>query len=283
MEPNIRYHVRSGTQVRLWQDCWMRESLLSSLFPSLFSVAGDQLITMSKANAKQRNNWNLNFRRHLADNEATEAATLIQLLESTYIAENGSDEVVWKPCTSATHPNTTAIRRNATANEAWKLVASKRVQHLIWTAVNRKNLTCDELKKRGQVIINNMCRLCGDKLETCRHMLLHCKYNKCVWAAIPQTRAPSTRLSNSGRGVFCPFVRNMRAFENKSSGKQSLTGKCIKGNPGQARIGGIFKDHLGRTLLTYSQDLLKFGGPLWIEDGSSLVIGWGSKGPIHGS
>ncbi|KAG9439310.1 hypothetical protein H6P81_019475 [Aristolochia fimbriata] len=71
------------------------------------------------------------------------------------------------------------------------------------------------------------------------------------------------------------------------------------GNPGQAGIGGTFRDHTGNTLLAYSGPIgqstsnmaearallagikiysTNFSGPLRIEGDSALVIGWSTKG-----
>lgn len=52
-----------------------------------------------------------------------------------------------------------------------------------WLARLQKNLSVDNLQKRGQALVNG-CLECLDAEETSNHLLVHCSFAMRVWATL---------------------------------------------------------------------------------------------------
>jgi hypothetical protein len=62
----------------------------------------------------------------------------------------------------------------------WKVKASRRVAFFVWTAAWGRILTCDNLRRRGIVLVG-WCCLCKCSGETVDHLLLHCSVAAELW------------------------------------------------------------------------------------------------------
>ena len=65
-------------------------------------------------------------------------------------------------------------------NLIWKSLAPLKVSFFVWEAAHGNILTCDNLQKRGKVLVNR-CFMCKRSRESTDHLLLHCKVASMLW------------------------------------------------------------------------------------------------------
>jgi len=61
----------------------------------------------------------------------------------------------------------------------WRSLAPTKVSFFVWEATHGKILTCDNLQRRGKILVNR-CYMCKNDLETGDHLFLHCPVAKAL-------------------------------------------------------------------------------------------------------
>jgi hypothetical protein len=83
----------------------------------------------------------------------------------------------------------------------WRTKASSRVAFFTLTAVLRKILIIDNLRKRNLIVINRCC-LCKSDGKTINYLLLHCKIACSLWYAIFSRIGLSWVMLSNVAGLF---------------------------------------------------------------------------------
>jgi len=55
----------------------------------------------------------------------------------------------------------------------WKTLALLKVSVFVWEASDGSILTCDNLQRKGIILVNR-CSMCNEDLKSLDHLLLHC-------------------------------------------------------------------------------------------------------------
>jgi hypothetical protein len=118
----------------------------------------------------------------------------------------------------------------------WRVKAPRRVIFFVWTAAWGRILTCDNLMRRGFVMVG-WCCLCKSSGESVNHLLLHCRVAREVWNFILCAFGVSW--------VFPKTVSELLSgwhnwWGKKSSRIWNLVPHCIMWNIWQERNGRIF-------------------------------------------
>ncbi|CAN0846755.1 Putative ribonuclease H protein At1g65750 [Linum grandiflorum] len=66
------------------------------------------------------------------------------------------------------------------ADLIWVTIVPTKIQVFCWIAFRKRFATLDNLQRRG-FHLANMCVLCGNCMESVKHLLLHCEFSKAVW------------------------------------------------------------------------------------------------------
>ncbi|KAG9449628.1 hypothetical protein H6P81_009593 [Aristolochia fimbriata] len=263
MTRHIRHHVRDGVRTFFWTDCWIGSNPLCTSYPRLYALSNEPNMLVSNAIMTEGRTWNLRLRRNLNDAETTEIADMMLKLESMYFSQRGHDEIIWSPCVSGVFSVSSYYKLLSNSGQqhqsppecnSMDLPAPKKVQHFIWTAAQHKILTYDQLTRRGQMVVDDLCKLCGSQGETANHLLIHCSFAKAIWSAIMQKFGISFCMPKDFRSLLqqwsiCPLrtigtilwkatmaaipwnlwlERNTQIFEGKERPVVQIIDKCIQ-------------------------------------------------------
>ena len=136
--------------------------------------------------------WSIRFVRDFNDWEVDEVAAFFRLLHSHSPKREDDDRVQW------------GLRKNGVFHirsfyqalcghlgssfpwkGIWRVKALRRVAFFVWAAAWGRILTCDNLRRRGFVMIG-WCCMCRCSGETVDHLLLHCSVVNELWGFVFQ-------------------------------------------------------------------------------------------------
>jgi hypothetical protein len=86
------FDIKDGTNVRFWDDTWIRDKPLKTQYPNLYNIARDPHATISKIMATSP--LNISFRRALVENNRREWLGLVAQISHVQLTE-GSDFFKW--------------------------------------------------------------------------------------------------------------------------------------------------------------------------------------------
>ena len=120
----------------------------------------------------------------------------------------------------------------------WRVKAPRRISFFVWTAAWGRILTCENLMRRGFVMVG-WCCMCKRSGESVNHLLLHCKVVQEVWNF--------TLCSFGVSWVFPETVSELLSgwhnwWGKKSSSIWNLVPQCIMWNIWRERNGRTFED-----------------------------------------
>lgn len=190
---NIRYQVCLGEMILFWQDTWVGDGHLASEFPDLFNCTLEKEAKV-KSYSKQSGIrgqliWCPLFRRNLREHES-QFMSLLNLLRDIQIPVDGEDVRFWKALKSGSFsvtnfypPLSTRTRIRCHSASIQKFKAPPGVIAFGWIIFQRRILTLDNLRRRGNVAVNARLMCLEDK-ETVDHLLLSRRRAVNIWNSV---------------------------------------------------------------------------------------------------
>jgi hypothetical protein len=176
--------VGKGDTVRFWHDRRCGDRPLKEMFPLLFECSRDRDAYIdalyTRISGGEDCDWHIRFGRAFNDWEIEEVASFFQLLQVKSPTRVDVDKMRWdlkKNEAFDIRSYYLALRGSENISFPWKGIwgvkAPRRIAFFVWTASWGRILTCDNLRRRGIVLVW-WCWMCRCSGETVDHLLLHC-------------------------------------------------------------------------------------------------------------
>jgi len=154
-----RFMVGNGEKIRFWEDTWLKEGKLKTLFPRLFSLSRKKITSISCFVNIQETplNWDFGFRRNLSEIEIVEVANLLEILGRVRLCSSRLDKRIWEiedhgmfSCKSfRSFLCSKGIREEFPPFASiWKAKTPPKIQFFAWLVVIGKINTCDIIQRR---------------------------------------------------------------------------------------------------------------------------------------
>ncbi|MCI04536.1 putative ribonuclease H protein, partial [Trifolium medium] len=187
-----------GNSIKFWKDVWVGDQTLESRFPRLFgvSVQQDNVVREVGRWVDGEWRWELLWRRNFFVWEEALMRNLMEVISHRGITD-AEDRWVWKPNEaegftvksmyivlegvllpqSLLNDFESVVLKNIS-----KSAVPSKVCALAWQLCLDRIPTKENLCRRGIVRIDDsLCSLCGETVETSRHIFLHCRFAADVW------------------------------------------------------------------------------------------------------
>jgi hypothetical protein len=192
----IEFSVGKGDRIKFWFNKWCGNSLLKDLFPILFICSTDRhtsvAIVLSRSDLDASCSWNISFVRDFNDWELPKVLSFFKFIHSFLSSRETDDKLVWSHCKSGQFDVWSyygALQASTRSRFPWKIIwgvkTPRRISFFLWTTARDKILTCDNLIKRGHVLVA-WCCMCKKGWETVDHLLIHCEVAAALWGFIFQ-------------------------------------------------------------------------------------------------
>ncbi|KAM7480816.1 hypothetical protein LguiB_005399 [Lonicera macranthoides] len=191
----IRLKVGMGNSIRFWEDIWVGDSSLASLFPRLYSISrniNSSIASVIRWHHHDFYSWDLEFRRNLHEREIGEFSELLGLIYHSKVSRTVRDSRYWVgeksgifSCKSFFHLliNSPQDPIFVPHKFIWKTGIPPKVKIFGWLASWKRVNTGDILQIRRPylAISSSWCILCKQKGESIDHILLHCNFTGYMW------------------------------------------------------------------------------------------------------
>ena len=154
--------------------------------------------------------WNLEWRRHLFDNEVQAAVSFLEDISRGHIDRRTSDCWVWKPEPSGQYSTRSAYlmllegAADQTVDEAledlWQLKIPLKATIFAWRLIKDRIPTKGNLRRRQVQLNDSLCPFCSRQEEEASHLFFNCpRIPPLWWESLSWTKTV---------GVFSPIPRH---------------------------------------------------------------------------
>ncbi|XP_049372092.1 uncharacterized protein LOC125837001 [Solanum verrucosum] len=252
---NCKIKIGNGVKVSFWEDSWLEQGPLKTLFPDVFILNQQQRATVAEVWSNQ--GWNLSFRRPFNDWEIQRVVEFYRTLEQFRGGNTVQDCLEWKDHKQGRFSVKGAYKKFNPFNTQingwpWKMIWKAKIPYKVscftWLLAKQAVLTQENLMKRG-IQLSPRCFLCGEKAETVTHLFLHCRITNQLWDLFINKKelkwvmprrvhmawkeTKQGRLQEKARKTGHPGaqLQGKRAFEKTSSGNElKIAQMNLKGN-----------------------------------------------------
>jgi hypothetical protein len=181
--------IGDGAKARFWHDNWLDGEAPKNLAPHLF-----ELVSRKNRSVQQElhnGRWMHYLRNRVNTTEYIEEFVSLWIrIQAVHLQPGVRDSIIWRWTANGFYSTRSAYRIQFKGSYGifkshliWKAQAENKCKVFIWTLVQEKILTAENLQKRGWPHQDH-CVLCNGPLETCLHLSLLCPFAKVVWNQI---------------------------------------------------------------------------------------------------
>ncbi len=175
-----------------WEDTWLENNKLSTLFPRLFSISLDQGKKVVEVGNWEDGGWNwrLSWRRPRFCWESPMEEDLVNLISGKIVCPEVKDSLTWNGDDDGKFTVKSAyLILNSQSNNArhnvfsllWRAVATPKALMTAWRILLDRLPTLDNLIGRGVSVNSPLCVMCNELEETTQHLFLECACAQRVW------------------------------------------------------------------------------------------------------
>ena len=238
-QKEVHWKIGRGDKVRFWEDVWIDDTSLKSMFQRLYSLSVNQEQKVEDVGVWEGSDWKwrLGWRRDRFEWESELEGHFFEYLVRADVKKNTDDIRVWgseeleKYTVNVAYKNLsngTGGTNHAAFESLWKAKAFPSVLSTIWRVFVNRLPTKEGLSRRGVQMSSLACVLCQVKEESCQHLFLECKYAQQVWSSCLVWLGITFVQHNDLKDHFVSF------HLAQASSKQNLVLKGI-----WAAIGGV--------------------------------------------
>jgi hypothetical protein len=177
-----KFDLGDGSQVRFWEDVWIRPRPLKSLFPALYNIVRKK--SASVRTVFSTTPLNVAFRRSLVGGNLQAWYEVVAMVADAQLI-NHRDRFVWGLHQNGLFSVKSMYRAVLTVQAIpyntliWKLKLPLKIKVFLWYLYKGVILTKDNLARR-QWQGDRKCCFCSSQ-ESIQHLFFDCHFAKFVW------------------------------------------------------------------------------------------------------
>jgi len=192
-QKEVHWKLGRGDKVRFWEDVWIGDTSLKSLFQRLYSLSVYQEYKIEDVGVWEGSEWKwrLEWRRDRFEWESELEANLFEHIVRADVKKTKNDIRVWGTEELETYSVNVAYKNlsngtreayHASFEFIWKAKAFPTILSTTWRVFLNRIPTREALSRRGVQMSSVACVLCEAKEESYKHLFLECEYAQQVWS-----------------------------------------------------------------------------------------------------
>ncbi len=192
-QKEVGWKLGRGDKVRFWEDIWVGNSSLKTLFPRLYSLSSNQGQKVEEVGRWDDEvwRWNLRWIRARFEWESKLEEEMLTFLSTTSLRREKKDGHTWgsedERCFSVKFAYACLANQGRGPHLEvfkllWKAKAFPNMVTTAWRALTDSLPTRERLSRKGTILNNTLCALCQTTAESSQHLFMECKHTLCVWS-----------------------------------------------------------------------------------------------------
>ena len=192
-QKEVGWNVGCGDKARFWEDVWVGNTNLKTLYPRLFSLSLNKGQKVGEVGVWEESvgRWKLRWKRDRFEWEIPFETDLRIHISRVSVIKDENDRQVWKRGESGRFTVRSAyecieeIGRGPQISGfgyLWKIKAFPNMMVTAWRVLWGRIPTREGLSRRGVMMNSVACSLCQSEEESCQHLFLECEHAWRVWA-----------------------------------------------------------------------------------------------------
>jgi len=185
----IKWKIGVGDKIRFWEDSWVNNNSLKSIYPRLYALSVDQGLKVKEVGSWVDSVWiwNLRWRRPGFEWEVALQEELSRTLAGFKLDREMKDCMTWKGEDFSVKSAYECVTKSDSCNKSiifehlWMSRAFPNVQITAWRVLLDRLPTRINLSRRGVGVNTSLCALCQKWPESAQHLFLECEFAIQVW------------------------------------------------------------------------------------------------------